>query len=372
MPARTFLIAVSCLCVAAQAYGQAPDGPAPIGTMQPQMGGGYLDGPPAPGNGDGLLPLPQSWIRQAFEPQPCIDARIDAIFLQANFSKSVPVASEWHIVNNQPVLTPLPIDHRDEYIAAPRGTLEWHWNEHGSLQVTGFTLDGPDDVRGVGQNDPTKYMVTANGGFLTNVPAGFPTYADALNVQWKLETDNIDFTLLHHFICAKGPISDLAVGVGARYFRVAERVAVQAIDEVNGMTGSFGAETENTMGGVQFTGRMRVITPLPRLRFWSEGKIGLMANSFDQQQAVYVNGAVTSGGRQSNTVFAPIFEGNFMLEYLVYKNFTIYGGYQILFVDRINRASGQIRTDLSTYNAQTKSLGSLLYTGPHVGIAFYY
>ena len=167
-------------------------------------------------------------------------------------------------------------------------------------------------------------------GYMRNLPAGFPIVADQLTINWKLKTLGTEMNLFKHFILQQGPVSDLAIGIGGRYLQLQEKVQLTANDIANDRIGILGADTDNQLGGVQLIARARLQMPLKRWRLVTEGKLGLMANSYSADTRVVVpRRNYLAEGSQGDTVFSPLVEGNFLLEFFVARNVTVFGGVQL-------------------------------------------
>lgn len=387
MRSRNMLVAVGWLAWSVAAMAQPPGYVADPAALPP--GGppaGYPAGSPLGITvGDGLPaetpPIPESWLNSAFNPQPLVEARVEAVFYKVDFPESPSLAAEYRVnAQNAVEQFPLSADRGRDYTTAIRGALDFHFNEFKSMELVGFYFMGPDSGVPLGSVDTTKFLSSGGAqtpvnerGFLTNLPAGFPTVADTLRLDWDFASYGAEFNFLHHFICPKGPVSDLAIGLGGRYFHMQEKVTLTAINELDNQIGRLRSESENSLAGPQIIFRGRVQTPLKRWRATAEGKIGFMANSAVDDTALSVGNADNRiGFRQTETRFAPLFEGNFGFEYLLFNHMTLFGGYQILFIDRVDRAVERLSPDLNAYGGPQREIGSLLMMGPRAGVVIHY
>ena len=311
----------------------------------------------------------------AWDPQPKLEIRPEMLFLQVNFPNTVPLASEQLVVDGAVVTTPVSLETTQEFTAGGRLAIEAHFNEVLSFELTGFYMDGPDQSSQAGSIDAVKYLTADNGGYMTNLPdtdpITFPIVANQMVVDWKTETYGDDFTLYYHLIMLRGAASDVAVGLGGRFLRFRELTAVTAIDEVEtpNLTGRLAARTDNRLAGPQLAARVRLQTPFSRLRAQAEGKIGLLANSFENAASVTdTNGDIPALGNWTGTQFSALFEGNFNVEWFVSNHITLYGGFQLLYADRVERASDQFQADASLFITDRRSTGSVFMFGPRGGI----
>lgn len=323
---------------------------------------------------DGTLPLPESWTSSMFDPQPRLDVRVEAIFLEPSFQNSSPLATQTQSNGIDFGLVPVGIQGNGEASTAIRGSIEYHLNEQGSIETAGFYMFGPDQANyRLSQVDQTYYF---NGtaiplnerGYVVNAPVGFPLIATDAFVDWQFHSWGSEVNALHHFICMKGPASDLAVGVGARYLAVNEEVRLNIFNELDGGAASLASESKNNIYGPQFVGRARLNGPGQRLRWLFEGRIGLMANTADHSNEIATIESPAARNGDVETRFAPLFEGLFACEFYVWRNLVLFGGYQLLFVDRVDRAAGHFYGDINVFRQAPENLGSLFLYGPRAGL----
>lgn len=321
------------------------------------------------------LPLPQSWTNTFIDPQPRLELRAEVDWLQPNFNNSFPLAQQTlpnggaFAYQQQPTGVWGP----GQMIATPKGTVEYHWNEQGSAELSGFYMDGPQQSNyALGNSDQTYYFNGDAGnatekGYLYNIPAGFPSTATDAFVDWNFRTWGAEVNLLHHFICMQGSISDLAVGIGGRYLQVDENVSLRVSNELDQLSATMSSKTSNHIAGPQFIGRARLNGPFRWIRWTAEGKIGLMANANQFKNTLQTGLYGPAQFSDVTTNFSPLFEGNFGCEVYVWHNIVVFGGYNLLFVDRVNRSGGHFHQDLNYFVNQQQDLGSLFLYGPRLG-----
>src|SRR5690606_29707963 len=128
----------------------------------------------------------------------------------------------------------------------------------------------------------------------------------------------------------------------------------------------------NNLAGPQVMARARVQGPGSKIRSVAEVKIGLMASDTRVTNSVFANGQLFGQNSYSRTIFGSLFESNFYIEYFLTENLTVYGGFQLFYVDRIVRGSEQIQQDINYFLTKHKDLGSLFMFGPRVGLVFSY
>jgi hypothetical protein len=370
-------MSVMYLALTGVAMGGPPVDPgAAPATMQSRLDLAQPDfSAPQPPDPNDLPPIPDVWLKSHWNPQPWLEARVEAVWLQPLFDDA-PVLARQFQADSAFVFSLVDIRPRaDEYyVVAPRVAVELHANELWSVEMTSFFLDGPneDDVR-FGDPDVPFRLLTAAGGPISNAPPGFPAVADVFTLDWDFESFNADATLLRHWIFLHGPISDLALGIGARYFRIDEKARLFAADQLLGSSGRMDVDVENRLAGPQFVARGRVQGPGKRLRSVAEVKIGLMTNASDNSTTLLVSGATVAGGAGSQTRFAPLFEANFLVECFVAEHVTVFGGFQMFYLDRVDRAAEQFNADLAAFATGTaRDIGSLFMYGPRVGLVISY
>jgi hypothetical protein len=324
------------------------------------------------------LPLPESWTNTLFDPQPKLELRMEAIWLQPNFDDSYPLAIQTQNVGQQFQQVPVGVYGEGEPIVSPRGTIEYHWNEQGSIEASGFYMDGPDQTAYNLSGSDQAYYFDSNAsnplerGFLVNTPGGFPLTATDATLDWGFRAWGSEINFIHHKVCMQGPISDLAIGLGGRFIKVDEDVTLRLANELDSSSAIMGVESRNSAAGPQLTMRGR-FNVFKCVRFTAEGKIGLMANGTQYKNSLLATNPAatflppTQSFSDSEIVFAPLFEGLFGCEIYIWKNFVVFGGYQLLYMDRIDRAGGHFVQNLGQFLVPEKNLGDLFLYGPRLG-----
>lgn len=381
MSVRIVVLAVVCLAIAGRASAgppteAPPPGPHGVAPMRMHLDAGQPEfsayGEPTPQD---LPPIPEVWLKSLWNPQPRLEIRAEAVWLQPEFDRTRALARQFQS-NDAFIFSLVDVSARaDEYyVVAPRIAAELHANEMWSIEMTSFFLDGPNqDNVSFGQADVPYLMTTAAGGPMFNTPAGFPAVADSVTVDWDFETFNADATILRHCIAMHGPVSDFAIGIGARYFRIDEKARLLAVDELNGLSGQLDVDVENRMAGPQVVMRTRLQGPGKRIRSVAEAKIGLMANAAENSTALGAGGVVVATGFASQTRFAPLVEANFLFEFFVAEHATVFGGFQIYYLDRVERVAEQFNPDLAVFaSGADRDIGTMFMFGPRVGIVFSY
>jgi hypothetical protein len=331
-----------------------------------------------PATSDSSLPIPESWTNTLFDPQPKLELRMEAIWLQPNFDDSFPLAIQTQNVGQQFQQVPVGVFGEGEPIASPRGTIEYHWNEQGSIEASGFHMDGPDQTAYNLSGSDQAYYFDSNAsnplerGFVDNAPAGFPLTATDATLDWGFRAWGTEINFLHHKVCMQGPISDLAIGLGGRFIKVDEDVTLRLTNELDSSSAIMGVESRNSASGPQLTMRGR-FNVFKCVRFTAEGKIGLMANGTQYKNSLLVTNPAatflppTQTFSDSEIVFAPLFEGLFGCEIYIWKNFVVFGGYQLLYMDRVDRAGGHFVQNLGQFLVPEKNLGDVFLYGPRLG-----
>lgn len=333
----------------------------------PMMGDASGGGYPVPQN---LPPIPESWLNSMWDPVPCIEVSGEAMFAQPNMPGSVPLANQVLFPSG---LGGINTKFNQPWITGAKITGEAHLDPLWSVLGSGFIVDGPNRSGiPLGVQDLTYFVASDAGlglGPLSNLPAGFPTEADAVSMDWDFETYGADINVLMHYIPLKGPINDVAFGGGCRYLSVQDRVGLNFVDELNSLSGSLHAKTSNEMIGPQFYSRFRFMTPSKRIRCSWETKIALAANFADDYTAVGSNGYANV---RSTTQFTPIVEGNALVEFFVVNHVTLYAGFFMLWADEVDRAANLFTSDINEFGNGNKHTGDLWMFGPRVGGTFSY
>lgn len=394
MPTRAsrWLLAICFIAPGAWAQESAPTDSVPSGPLEgPAARGSVPEGPSAPvddsfqGVGDespfmnrslaDAPGIPRSWLNSYFNPVPRLEFKAESLWLNPDFGRSVPIARQAQLDPNSSnfTLNDIQVNAKNQFIAAPRLSLEYRHNPFVSFEGVGFYMGGPyQTLNPVGDQDAPIYLTSAAGGLLTNAPASFPSTIDSLRVNWDFQSFGAEFNYWRHMIFVNSIISDFAWGLGGRYFAVHEGVKVNAIDVINSNVGRLSATTYNDLAGPQILAKARLQTPLRWLRFYVDGKIGLMANNVVDKTNILGSDGYDLGHTQQKTQFAPLFEGNFNLEFFVFKNVSIFSGVQLLYADRVDRAGQQIVPNLTQFVSDKKELGSIFMYGPRVGVIISY
>ena len=377
-------LAISLIMVG-RVLGQEEVPPTPVDAIPSEVLGNYyrsggnveeelMSQSTAPVQSSGL-PLPEAWTNSLFDPQPRLELRAEVDWLQPSFNNSVPLALQTipnggaYAYQQQAV----GVFGAGQMVAVPKGTVEYHWNEQGSVEMSGFYMSGPSQSNYRMSNiDQTYYFNgdapnPAERGFLYDLPHGFPGVATDANLDWDFRTWGTEINMLHHFICMQGRVSDLAAGFGGRFLEVDENVSLRVSNELDRTSATMSSDTKNHLGGFQFVGRARVNGPGNRIRWTAEGKIGLMANGNQFNNTLLTNTYGPAQFSDVTTNFSPLFEGNFGCEVYVWHNLVVFGGYNLLFVDRVNRAGGHFHQDLNAFINTQEDLGSLFMYGPRLG-----
>ncbi|MFO0948878.1 MAG: hypothetical protein U1D30_23690 [Planctomycetota bacterium] len=392
MPMRRVLLAIGLCGLACSAMAQEP---APMWSPEGQL--------PAPYTGDEVYqpsqmpvaensqffpapdlsqapPIPQSWLSGLWDPQPFFEARFELMFLRPDLPSSVKLANTYLLDQDGLAYTacPVRISNKEDYVASGRAVLEFHLNPYYSIEAGGFISDGPDwNSRRLMDTD-APYYLDANSpirmytGFLSNIPAGFPVIADQMTIDWDFEAFGGETSFLRHFIMAEGPASDLAVGVGIRYLGIRENLRLTVNDYANNLTGIMAVNSKNDLIGPQLQARARLQTPWKRMRVVAEGKIGLMGNKSNNQTFISPDSGGESGANYGRTQFAPLYEGIFRVEFFIFEHLTLFGGFDMLYVSRVDRASSQFTQNLDVFVQDHKDLSHLFSFGPTCGFLFTY
>jgi hypothetical protein len=206
---------------------------------------------------------------------------------------------------------------------------------------------------------------------LTGIPAGFPTIADRATFKVDQRIGNIELMYWRHFTPEKGGCSDFAVGVGGRYMWLHEKVNLRFEDLVPDSATPFGilsARSKNDFFGVQLGAKAYLQSPMRTVRSFVEGKIGLLNNDARNDTSV-INSVpeITSSGRWTRSNFSPLFEASYNFEIFISQYVTAFAGFNVIYIDRVERASEQFQPSLSTFVSPQKHQSDLLLFGPKFG-----
>ncbi|WP_145256844.1 hypothetical protein [Planctomycetes bacterium Pan216] len=308
-------------------------------------------------------PIPKSWTVSCWDPAPRLEAKAEAVFLQPNMKQSVSLATQYPF-GEQQVRTTL----NQPYITGARIIGEYHFGIPWSIDSTFFLLLGPDR-EGIPLGTPDfAYFLSNNSGLgpgpLENLPPGFPQVADDMFMDWDLRNYSVDANILRHWTPLKTYINDVVLGLGVRWYQLDETVTVTYVDQLADNQGALRAQTENNMIGPQFVFKIRSQV-VKRVRISWETKIAMLANIVDDRTQVV--GA--SVNEYSRTQFSALFEGNATAELFITKWLTAYGGFQMLYLDRVDRASGQFADDVDVFLSDHKAIDFLWMFGPRAGFA---
>ncbi len=361
--------------------GLPPSGPA----MLPEGGGALLDAPPGAygmpdmqGPGERLPPVPQAWMNSAFNPAPVVLLRTEAMFLRSNQGASEPLARQADIVNGGVFgLVPRGVQPESRMFLTPRISMERLWPvAQRSLELSGWASVGPNATEALGRGDFPLFLGpvtvgTTTPGLITNAPASFPTVADVGTVRIRQTVGNVELMYWKHASPMKGAVADIAWGFGGRYLWLNERLTARFEDQVAGSAtpfGELGVRSQNDMFGPQF-GAKSILQFFPRrFRVVSEARIGLLNNDVRHSESVTTSvGADATGGRQSSSHLSVAFDGSATAEFFISQYVTFFAGYQVLYVDRVQRASAQFTGDLTRFVGDKQNEGSLFYYGPKLG-----
>ncbi|HVJ80117.1 MAG TPA: BBP7 family outer membrane beta-barrel protein [Planctomycetia bacterium] len=416
MAAHRILSAVGGFCLAAGiAVGQAPEPlpgapftgshpplAAPGPGMLPQAGPLHLQSPPGDpglmaipgpgpqdagrpiGNNPGEVPgVPQAWAMSNWNPVPKLVIRTEVMFLKPDFQQSRPLALQAAVnEDGQFELAGRGVDPQTDYFVTPRLLVEWWKCDQWSVEASGWSLIGPNRTTFLGNNDFPYFLdaVTVGGETfgpaLTGIPAGFPTIADFASVKYRQNISNIEMLVWRHWVPDKGAASDFALGFGPRYMWMRENVTVRYEDQLPGSTTPFGelsTRTNNDLYGVEFAMKATLQSPIKWLRSSVDAKIGLMnADSRHSTSVIDTTGTEVSSGRFFRANFAGLFEAKYDVEIFLSQFVTIFGGFHVMYVDRVERASEQFNPNLNAFVQPQEQISDVLLYGPRFGLVMHW
>jgi hypothetical protein len=335
------------------------------------------------GNEPGQVPgVPQAWANSMWNPTSKLRIRTEALWLKPNFQRSSPMASQPGVqADGTFAINELPVSPHTPYYLTPRLSVEYFCTDYFSIEATGFAMIGPHRTYNLGSADFSYFLSGTFAGDVssftapfTNIPAGFPTVADIATVFYSQNIGNFELMGWWHWTPDKGACSDVALGIGGRYFFINEKINLRFEDKLgvgSGMgatSGELDVRSKNDLFGVQVGGKATMQSPLKWLRSTVEGKIALMNNDArNNTQILDTTGAVVGNGRITHSDLAFLFEGNLNVEFFVSQYVTAYAGFNVVYIDRVERADQQLNTDLNAFVQPTKHNGDVLLFGPKVG-----
>lgn len=266
----------------------------------------------------------------------------------------------------------------EEGFGVPRLTIEWPIDDRNLYEMTGFYMGGPERSGRSLSGFDNPFFLDANAadplqrGFLTNLPANFPTQADRMLSDWDFQTWGVSLDRIGYRERLAWWPGALGMGVGLRYFGMIEDFDVRAIDEVNGRSGQLAVEVDNHMLGPEILVRGETVLAQGRLRGLAELRVGLLGTAATVRKRVLVGGAVTGTGSSVRGQLSPLVEGNFFLEVTTWRQLVVFGGYQVLYLAGVNRAPEQIHTNLAQFVGTGADLETLFLHGPRVGVRLDY
>ena len=388
------------LAAAGLASGQAaPDGTVPPSPFMGQgiaPGGGALDLPPGP-QGQGMVgypgpgpqdagfpanqlpPVPQAWMNSAFNPAPLLTVRTEALFWRSNQVNSPGLARQADIVSGGTFgVVDRGVDPGSRFFLTPRISVERSWPIGGhSLEVSGWGAVGPNTTETIGRPDFPLYL----GGFavgtvvtpaiVNNAPASFPLIADVASARIRQSAGDVELMWWKHCSPLKGAVADFAWGLGARYLWLNERLTARFEDQTTGSATPFGelhVHSQNDLYGPQFGLKSILQFPLRKFRIASDAKLALLNDDVRHTNQVLTSVAADgTNGRYVRSQLAFAFDGSLTAEFFLSQYVTFFAGYQVLYVDRVERATTQLSADFAAFIATKKNQDTLLYYGPKIG-----
>ena len=103
-----------------------------------------------------------------------------------------------------------------------------------------------------------------------------------------------------------------------------------------------------------------------------EVRTGLMVNSITNRTAVAAAGVVAQSGSSSIAHFAPVVEGNILVDTISWRSLRFFAGYQFLYLPTIVRAGSQFSSNLSFFTDANPNLESIFLHGPRAGMLLAY
>lgn len=307
---------------------------------------------------------------------------VENVWLRPNETQSLSLVQQVQADSNGALSrADVPATVAEQTISAPRITLGFAPTSGHAAEFTGFWMGGPNQTNTdvvQGQNVDFPFFVDANNpiplarGFLTGLPAGFPTIADQFTTDWSLNVWSISGSWLKTYDRPDRVLEHFAFGLGLRYLHISEDVTANFINNPSAQTGSLDVETTNNVIGPEFLSR-GTFKVIPRwVAASAELRAGLNGNAVSDRKTILVNGTSTASGSTESVVFSPSVEGNFMLDFRPMRHVSIFTGYQVLYVANVDRAVEQLDPNLGSFVSGASNQGQLFLHGPRLGLRVTY
>lgn len=325
-------------------------------------------------------PVPADAIDAAVvASRPRFRVDVEGMYLRSDQTHSQAIATQIQM-NSQGLLSRqnVAVSNNPQSILAPRVALAWMLEDGGSWRVSGFYLGGPDQKNSSISSFDSTYFLSATAadplqrGYLTGLPAGFPSLADRMTTNWRLQVWEVEANRMFALSDYGAWLNGLSIGAGVGYFRTEETLSVQVNDQVNGLSGTLGSNTSNDLVGPQFLARFGLNVFTQRIVATGGFRFGTMANFASDKTSVAVSGATVGSANSSGVQFTPLVDLNCELAVTVWGPLQIFGGYQFLYMDGMNRAVEQIRVDLNAFTTAHAEQGAFTLQGPRFGLRAQY
>lgn len=257
-----------------------------------------------------------------------------------------------------------------------------------SLEFTYFGLFSFNSYAQASSPSNNLYSVVSQFG--TMPPFGFDETdeSDFQSIQYKSTFDNYEANLRRRWMSPNSRYQGSWL-IGARFFQLDEKFKYLTQSDVsNGLPAprseaEFNTDVNNALTGIQIGGDVWTCL-LPGLRIGGEGKVGVYGNYMNVNNIIGSTSLANAGqpafqdGKKSGGVaFIGQLEG--MVTYRVSQQWTLKGGYQVLYVDGVALATENFNAVPPNVFAPppgvnrvpfVNSSGSVFYNGYTVGAEF--
>jgi hypothetical protein len=326
--------------------------------------------------------LPNAWCQEPVYCPPAFYVYVGGMGLQRQRMGHVPIAvldpGQGNTGNAPPRTAPVVSDLNDidpNFNWGVRATVGYHW-ENQALELSGFYLF---------QND--SFKVTAIPGrldsFFSRPPLGF----EGDNGLW-LQADQIRNSLKTTLANAEAnylwwldSISNVHWILGTRYVDVRERLSVLTDDDgltvrdINGQPdltkiATYTTRTHNRILAAQLGFEWDL--PITWwLAFSMTVKGGWGANFLETDLLLERgDGLIGRRGERNNIFFSHLYDLGFFLDWNLLPQLHVRTGYNLLWLEHVAEASGQLNFDLSRPVGTRKQDGSIFYQGPSFELQF--
>ena len=301
------------------------------------------------------------------------DVHMEAVFMNLDVGGPSLVFSQ--DLTNAPQITTSDLDPSNQ--TGLRASFAYQTGPGSNLE---FTFMGLLDYSEVGRaTSDTNGLVSVFSEFTDlNSPEGLEQFdlARLHEVRWNHQLNNFELNYRRRW---RGPTCNLHGSwlMGVRQVQVNEALRFDSVSDPGVVEGYYQLDARNSNTGFQLGGDLWVCL-LPGLNLGLESKAGIFGNAARQTTNIWgIDGNIDyrflPEERVDRSRVSFVGEVSAMATYRVNPNFTIRGGYQLLFLDRMALARQNFNPEIPQLldpqerNVRLNDSGSVLYDGFTVG-----